>query len=295
MKKDYLFFLLTAAGLGTAPAAQAQSFTKANQYLSVGASLSAFNYFGDLTPRVSFASVRMAAVRPGFGFHVTQRLTPYVSVRGALSFGRITGSDQQAAGKEAAYRYYRNLNFTSNIQELSVVGIFDLVPNHSQAVNRMPIVPYVFGGIAGFHFNPKGTVDGGTVPAGLKPDAQVELQPLRTEGRYYHRAQLAIPFGAGVRLKVAKNMDVGVELGWRKTFTDYLDDVSTTYVSVARLSTPAARYFGNGITRTDQNTPEQMDVPGALRGNSGGKDWYITTGISVNYILNKNIKTNKSR
>ncbi|MBC6610996.1 outer membrane beta-barrel protein [Hymenobacter sp. BT507] len=295
MRKNYVLFLLTAASLGVAPVAQAQSFTKSNQYLSVGASLSAFNYFGDLTPRVSFASVRMAAVRPGFGFHATHRLTPYVSVRGALSFGRIAGSDQQAAGKEAAYRYYRNLNFTSSIQELSVVGIFDLVPNHSQAVNRMPIVPYVFGGVAGFHFNPKGTVDGGTVPAGLKPGAQVELQPLRTEGRYYHRAQLAIPFGAGVRLKVAKSVDVGIELGWRKTFTDYLDDVSTTYVSTAGLSTPAARYFGHSITRTDQDTPAQMDVPGALRGNSAQKDWYITTGVSVSYILKRQMKTNKFR
>lgn len=295
MKKKYVFFLFAGASLSAGPVAQAQSFTKANRYLSVGGHLSAFNYFGDLTPRVSFASVRMAAVRPGFGFHVTQRLTPYVSVRGALSFGRITGSDQQAAGKEAMYRYYRNLNFESNIQELSAVGIFDLIPNHGQAVYRVPVVPYVFGGIAAFHFNPKGTVDGGTIPAGLKPGDEVELQPQRTEGHYYHRAQLAIPFGAGVRAKVAKNVDVGIEIGWRKTFTDYLDDVSTTYTSVANLSTPAARYFGHSITRTDQNTPVQMDVPGALRGNSGQKDWYITTGITVGYIIENQPKTNKFR
>ncbi|UOR05075.1 DUF6089 family protein [Hymenobacter aerilatus] len=295
MKKKYAFLLLAVASLGARPTAQAQSFTKASRYLTVGGHLSAFNYFGDLTPRVSFASVRMAAARPGFGFHVMQRLTPYVSVRGALSFGRIAGSDKQAAGKDATYRYYRNLNFESNIQELSAVGIVDLIPNHMQAAYRVPVVPYVFGGIAAFHFNPKGTVDGGTIPAGLKPGAKVELQPQRTEGRYYQRAQLAIPFGAGVRVKVAKNVNVGMELGWRKTFTDYLDDVSTTYTSVANLSTPAARYFGGGITRTDQNTPAQMDVPGALRGNSSQKDWYITTGVTVDYIIERKMKTNKFR
>ena len=295
MKKKYAFFLLAVAGLHAAPAAQAQSFAKSSQYLSVGASLNAVNYFGDLTPRVSFASVRMAAVRPGFSFQAMQRFTPRISARVALGFGRITGADKQAKGDEAIYRYYRNLNFKSNIQELSAVGVVDLMPNYSQAVHRLSLVPYVFGGVALFHFNPKGTVEGGTVPAGLKSGQEIALQPLRTEGRTYHLTQVALPFGAGVRCKVAKNIDVSLELGWRKTFTDYLDDVSSTYVNAAKLRTPAAQYFGHGITRIDQATPTDLNVPGALRGNSSEKDWYMTTGVTVSYILDKAIKFNKFR
>lgn len=295
MKKNYASFLFAGISLLTISVTQAQVFTKSNQYRSVGLSINATNYFGDLTPKVSAASARMAAARPGFSLHATQRLTPRWSGRAALTYGRITGSDANATGSESIYRSFRNLNFKSNIFELSAVGVFDLVPNHSQAVYRMGIVPYVFGGVALFHFNPKGEVSGGTIPASLRMGQAVALQPLRTEGQFYSRTQFALPFGGGVRMRVTKDIDVGLELGWRKTFTDYLDDVSTIYVAPSQLASPAARYFGHDITLSEPNRPRDMNVPGALRGNSDGKDWYIVSGVTVSYILPQERQLGKFR
>ena len=95
------------------------------------------------------------------------------------------------------------------------------------------LTPYVFGGIALYHFNPYTRDTSGT---------KYYLKPLSTEGEgfidgrnNYNLTQFAIPFGAGVKLSLSDNVNVGFELGYRKLFTDYIDDVSTTYVDQSSL------------------------------------------------------------
>ncbi|UOQ73776.1 DUF6089 family protein [Hymenobacter cellulosilyticus] len=281
--------------------ASAQQFSKRKQYNSVGVSINAMNYFGDIVPKASIPSLRFAATRPNIGVNFTHRFAPRISARVAFAYGRITGDDEKAADKtdpDARFRYHRNMNFRNDILELSAVGVFDLIANRNNYIKRPDFVPYVFAGIGVFHHNPKGLVRGGNT-AGVSEGSYVNLQPLRTEGVDYSLTGLSIPFGGGVRYKVNKSFDIGLEIGWRKTFTDYLDDVSGNYVDQNTLGSAEAKYFGGGITRTDDitaNTPyTNFNAPGEMRGKGNEKDWYIVTGLNVNYILAPRVKSPKFR
>ncbi|MBD2768813.1 outer membrane beta-barrel protein [Hymenobacter sp. BT664] len=294
-------FVLGLALLAT-PEADAQQFSKRKQYNSVGFSLNAMNYFGDITPVTNFTSFRFGATRAGAGISYTRRFYPRVSGRLGLSYGRISGDDEKAADQnspDARYRYNRNFAFRNDIIEASAVVIFDLIENRNNYLKRPDFVPYVFAGVAGFYHSPEGLVREGA-PGGLSEGSYVPLVDLRTEGqaKAYSQTQFAIPFGGGVRYRVNRNFDASLEIGWRKTFTDYLDDVGGTFADPAKLTTPVQQYFGGGITKLQgPGTPYPgFTNPGEARGDKGGKtDWYIVTGVTLSYILTPRIKNPKFR
>ena len=290
-----IFSYSTAVVLGLAlvatPDADAQQFSKRKQYNSVGFSINAMDYFGDVVPKTNFSSFRLGATRLSAGVSISRRFYPRLSGRFGLTYGRITGSDALAteglSDPDAGFRRARNMTFRNDIFEASAVAIVDLIENRNNYLKRPDFVPYVFGGVAGFYHDPKGL---------YKDDTYVDLQPLKTEGQAtaYSKFQVAIPFGAGIRYRINRNFDASLEVGWRYTFTDYLDDVSTKYVAAASLSPGYARYFGSEITK---NTPDYpaVNTPGAIRGISSRNDWYIVTGASLNYILTPRIKNPKFR
>lgn len=313
--------LLLGVALLASPDADAQQFSKRKQYNSVGVSLNAMNYFGDLVPEPDFTSLRFGATRPNVSLTFTRRFYPRISGRFALAYGRISGDDSKSGNStdpEKKFRYNRNMNFRNDIFEASGVVIVDIIENRNNYLKRPDFVPYVFAGLAAFHHNPQGQVkaasEGGN-PAGLTPGQFVDLQPLGTEGQriaggsgVYSKNQFAIPFGGGVRYRINRNFDAAFEIGWRKTFTDYLDDVSKTYVGGENggpvdLGSAAANYFsgartvnGSGITR-DVTSREfaSFNAPGEKRGTGNKTDWYIQTGLSLNYILTPRIKNPKFR
>ncbi|MGV3539523.1 MAG: hypothetical protein ACO1OQ_06900, partial [Rufibacter sp.] len=140
-----------------------------------------------------------------------------------------------------------------------------------------------------------------------------ELQPLGTEGQYadgegypspYSRVQIAIPAGFGVKYRLDKRWDVGIEFTWRKTFTDYIDDVSTAYADKTQLSREAAvlsdRSAESGAYPTQIGPGGYPHVrgyglKGDQRGDSSDDDWYITTGVTLTYILRPNVRGPKFR
>ena len=293
--------LLLGLALLAAPDAEAQQFSKRKQYNSIGVSLNAMNYFGDLVPKPSFSSLRFGATRPNVGLSITRRFYPRVSGRLALAYGRITGDDDKSADAsdpDAKFRNNRNLNFRNDIFEASAVAIVDLFENRNNYLKRPDFVPYVFGGVAGFVHNPKGEIKAG----GPTPGRFVALQPLGTEGQNldgsenkpYSKTQFAIPFGGGIRYRINRNFDASFEIGFRKTFTDYLDDVSTTYAGVD-LRSAEANYFGGGITKSTAGEFSGFNKKGGQRGTANEDDWYVQTGLSLNYILTPRIKNPKFR
>ncbi|GAA4001484.1 DUF6089 family protein [Hymenobacter fastidiosus] len=304
MKQFFTYTLTLALALAlVSTEASAQQFSKRKQYNTVGVSLNAMNYFGDIVPKASIPSLRFAATRPNIGVNFSHRFAPRVSARVALAYGRITGEDSKAADKtdgDARFRYHRNMNFRNDIVELSAVGVFDLIANRNNYIKRPDFVPYVFAGVAVFHHNPKGLI-GNNAPSGLDKGSYVKLQSLETEGVSYNLTQVSLPFGGGVRYKLNRSFDIGLEIGWRKTFTDYLDDVSQTYLSDTELgaTNSAKYYFGKGITRTDDITPStpytNFNAAGSMRGKGNEKDWYIVTGVNLNYILAPSVKSPKFR
>ena len=298
-----IFTYSTAFVLGLAlvatPDADAQQFSKRKQYNSVGFSLNAMNYFGDLVPFTNFSSLRFGATRVGVGLSITRRFFPRLSGRFGVSYGRISGDDSKSADPNdpnASFRYNRNFSFRNDILEASAVAIFDLVENRNNYLKRPDFVPYVFAGVAGFYHNPKGLVGPNT--AGLTEGTYIALADLKTEGQStaYSQTQFAIPFGGGIRYRINRNFDASLEIGWRKTFTDYLDDVSGKYAGPAALTGSAAQqYFGYGITKSRTGTFNNFDSAGSKRGTGNKNDWYIVTGVTLNYILTPRIKNPKFR
>ena len=308
----YSSALVLGLALVATPDADAQQFSKRKQYNSVGFSLNAMNYFGDVTPVTNFTSFRFGATRVGAGVSLTRRFYPRLSGRFGLTYGRITGDDNLAAdpaSPDAKFRYNRNMSFRNDILEASAVAIIDLIENRNNYLKRPDFVPYVFFGVAGFYHNPQGLYKDGTY---------VDLQPLKTEGQAtaYSKTQFSIPFGGGIRYRINRNFDASLEIGWRKTFTDYLDDVGGKYAPANSLTTDQARYFGGGnpiagggtggtfdtppqlgITRSRTGEFAGFDIPGvSQRGDKDGHtDWYITTGVTLNYILTPRIKNPKFR
>ena len=299
----YSSLLAGLALLGSTQAADAQQFTKRKQYTSIGVSLNAMNYFGDVNPQTNFASFKIGDTRPNIGISITHRYFPRVSGRFSLSAGRISANDDnqgEAIGTDSYYRNNRNMNFRNDIYEASAVVIVDLIENRNNYLKRPDFVPYLFAGVAGFHHNPQGTRDGG--------NTWVDLQPLQTEQTAYSRTSFAIPFGGGVRYRINRQLDASFEIGLRKTFTGYLDDVSGNYRGPAAfgatvnangtVTPPAdaannnAYYFGYAITKDHRGGT--FDSAGQKRGQ-GRDDWYTVVGFSLNYILNPKIKNPKFR
>jgi hypothetical protein len=309
----------------------AQKYTRNKQYTSIGGSLNAVNYFGDITPSSSFSSADLGFTRPNLSLHIMHRYTPRLSVRASMSWGRLQGDDFKSASltnNDAKFRYARNAHFRNDIKELAVVGMIDFFENRSTFLRRPDFVPYAFAGIAVFHNNPKAKVP---VDEGNR---WVALQPLGTEGqglegygKPYSRIQLGIPMGVGFRYKVSPRVDLAFEIGYRFTFTDYLDDVSGNYPAPGTLSglaqkmsdrtqeqiaayAGAPRDFERMATFTqpvdwdrdgiiDSFLGYGSDDPEGIRGGQRGKptekDWYLVSGFHINYILMRGVRCPKFR
>jgi hypothetical protein len=311
MKKLLSVFFLVVFFMSLLPTdAEAQRWTKRRRYFTLGASLGASNYFGDIVPEADFTSLRLSSTRPNLGLHYTYKMFPRISFRGSLAWGRITGDDAKSASANEADnlpRYKRNLSFRNDIKELSAVAIIDLFENRGAYTRRPDFTPYGFIGIAGYHHNPKAYTDGSNgVPAGW-----YALQPLGTEGQNvpagpdvtypkpYSRFQLAIPFGAGFKYRLDRQWDFGFEIGWRKTLTDYLDDVSGTYADKNDLNaadpTGLSAYFSDRSGESGFTDLAGYGNRGDQRGDVTDKDWYIVTSINLTYILPTRIRGPKFR
>ena len=184
----------------------------------------------------------------------------------------------------------RGLHFRSPVYELSGQLEFNFLP-YQPGNPLYTWTPFIYTGISLFHYNPQ---------AENKNGEWVDLQELGTEGqgtttfperKKYSLIQFAIPMGGGVKIAVNESFSIILEYGARKTFTDYLDDVSTTYP-------------GNGQeTDNGPSYPNEMDdvtisfsdplgthSKNVQRGDDTRKDWYSFAGITLSFKLNNNPK-----
>lgn len=260
------FFLLTTLTVIT-------TTVLAQFHLGVFGGLS--NYQGDLTDGLYVKNSTKAVGGINLQYELTERL----SLRGGFMYGKITGNDDF---NTKTYLQLRNLDFTSSIAEVSLVGEFTVFN-----LNNIRWSPYVFGGVALFRFNP------------YTHDAEhnkVFLKPLSTEGqglegypesKPYSLTQVALPFGGGIKYALTDNIRIGAEVGIRKTFTDYLDDVSTNYADPVDLMEQrgplavAYSYRGDEVPGGDPLYPTK----GAQRGGAEQKDLYYFSGLTLSFRL----------
>ncbi|MCO6497009.1 MAG: porin family protein [Chitinophagaceae bacterium] len=241
------------------------SFSASAQKLWADGFLGALNYQGDLQDkRFTFQQSHLAG-----GAGATYDLNDHFSVRMHLLFGKLSANDKY--GRNAS----RNLNFESSLFEVQAGLKYHVFP-----LNSHSLTPYVFAGVAVFHFNPY-TYDSTNVKYFLKP-LSTEGQGFVQGRKPYALTQMAIPLGVGVKLSLTDNLNVGLEAGLRKTFTDYIDDVSTTYVDEFQLLMergPKAvelAYRGGELHGAQAYPP--ANTP---RGSAKYKDMYYFTALTV--------------
>lgn len=248
--------------------------------IELGLNVGFMNYSGDL--KKEYYTWRQANVAASF--QIRSELNKYVAVRLFTSYGHIEAKDSKTRDYDLKKR---NLSFRSPITEFGFITELSLPISHDiRAEETDPkryykVVPYLLIGIQGFNFN----------PMAYYKDKWVDLQPLHTEGKAntYNLTQIAIPFGFGFKYPVNDKITVAFEIGVRKTFTDYLDDVSNTYQTYEAQKAENGQLSADISFRTDELPGRELSKPlaGQKRGNPSKNDIYLSNMFSFRYMLGK--------
>ncbi|MEM9328941.1 MAG: DUF6089 family protein [Bacteroidota bacterium] len=244
-----------------------------DRYYSVTAGTGMTQYFGELKDdyrirrRLSHASLGVEA-----------RLLSQVGARAEFIYYNLKGDDRDAA--DSSFARQRNLRFESQNFELNLQGILYLKKYRGNFHKRVAFDPYMGLGIAVTSFNPKTDLD----------TVDYVLRDFETEGVSYGRFALAIPLSFGVKLRLNEFINFNVELGYRYTFTDYLDDVSTTFIEedgsiASRLSNRKRETRINGELAIINQEHFDAMVAGAPRGEPGNNDSYLFAMFKLEVFL----------
>jgi hypothetical protein len=221
------------------------------------------SYFGDLNnPKDYFDSKFSTNI--GLQYLFAERF----GVRSELTYFRLAGDDA-TAGVEG--REIRNLSFRSDNIEFNVTGMVHLFPKGMRFYQRQNINPYAFAGIGLLYYNPRAELDG----------TWHNLRPIQTEGVAYSKFTVVIPMGIGVKVKAGPFFNVAAEVGLRTTFTDYLDDVSGTYIDNNSFESDLHRRLADRRWELGRNPAQE----GAIRGNPNNNDSYMLINLKVEYFL----------
>ena len=256
------------------------------QYFETGMMTGVSNYLGELKEDYMDPSEYNLA----FGVFMRYRFSPSIAVKASFYKGQLSGSDSNSSDPEIRAR---NLNFRTELMELGVtgewhIGGYDILDGKISA-------PYLFAGLSIFHFNPQSHYQGNWV----------DLQPLGTEGQgdgrygegnYYNLYQVSIPMGVGVQFSLNHQHNFGFEFGMRKTFTDYIDDVSGYYPDIDGLmkSNPMAGLLSYRSNDAFDGLRPYENPMGQERGDPTNKDWYFFAGLtwSINLTDKKGLEWN---
>lgn len=265
------------------------------------------NYSGEL----SNGFIVLSETQPSAGAFIRYNATRRFSLKGNIYYGRIQGSDENAS--EPRFRQ-RNLHFRSMIIDFALQGEYNFLPYAPGT--QYDFTPYISTGVAAVRFNPMAQFSGRADGKNFNED-WVQLQPLSTEGQgtteyndleKYSLTEFAIPATFGLKYAVDDHISVGLEIGTRFTFTDYLDDVSGTYpefqILLRERGELAALLSNRSWEREDLQTvgqvvdytlPSGQEItiidygPQHFRGNPDSFDWYHFLGLTVSYTFQKDI------
>ena len=239
-------------------------FMVSAQHFEVGITGGISTYEGDLSP--SSGPINIGKINPMGGIFARYNFNNFITLRVGGNFGLVAAADDPD-------KRPRNLSFRSRIIEGHLIGEINILGYQPYALER-PWSPYLFGGVAFFNFNPKAEYQ----------DDWVELQPLGTEGqglaaypdrKNYKLTEFSIPLGLGIKYALSDTWNIGIEVGVRKTFTDYLDDVSTTYVENSLLLEQSE------LAAALADRSAEPRAAGTGRGSAENDDWYVFTGITI--------------
>ena len=270
MKKIILFLLATLTF-------SLQGFSQMNEYVQegeFGITAGVAHYFGDLNNRGKINRPKLA-----IGGFIRKQFGNYSAVRLSGHFARLGYSDIYSSNE---YNLRRNLSFNTNIFELALQGDFNFFkfnpvdPNYS-------FTPYATLGIGIFNYN----------PYAYYKNQKIYLRPLHTEGQTFYKNRkeygsmaLCFPIGFGVKYALNDKINISFEITHRFTTTDYIDDVSTTYVGADKFPSTAG---GKSIAGIMQDRSFEVGTPigieGRQRGFSKQKDQYTIAEVGISFNI----------
>lgn len=302
MKKSVQTYLLKTIAVLTVIFASYSS-SKAQMMYEAGISVGPSNFLGDLGGNqgkgqtfVKDNNIQLTRIMPGIYF--TLAPNHYFNFRAAFNWGKLEGADSiinSKGGLEQA-RADRNQHFKSPILELFVAAEFYptvfLEEDPEDVWHKFR--PYGLLGVGAFHFNPQAQY--------IDPNGRatwVDLKPLRTEGqgmpnypnrKEYSLTQISIPYGVGIKYFFSEKVNLSLEIVNRKTFTDYIDDVSTEYIAdqdfydyfgAGSATADIARQMANKAAFANGGTPLPSYGPGDKRGTPTNNDAFYSTVLRL--------------
>lgn len=312
MKQHLPLFLRKCAITLVALACTQASFSQIGLFneLEAGITIGPSNFLGDLGGNRGkgtgfLKDNNFSQTKLFVGAHITAYQSPLLGLRLAANYGTIAGNDAVIKGQggwEEARRF-RNNDFRSRLLEAMLVAevyptvLFEWDPDDLYRKFR----PYGVIGVGVFNFNPQGTDP--------LTGEYVNLKPLKTEGqgfaehpdrKDYKLTQLNIPMGLGVKYFLSEKTSLSLEVLHRKTFTDYIDDVSTDYIDPDLFD----QYFGVGTqkaqlarrmaNKTDQSSGASAGYePGDKRGTPTQNDAYYSINFKLSFKLPRSSESDR--
>jgi len=250
--------------------------------LGFGWRMGAANFLGDIgggdLSRNFVFNMELKDTRFATGPFVTYRFHPLFAVQGGITYARLRGEDSESENRA---RRGRNLSFKNDIFEIA--GKLEFYPQVLSLSDvgyrgryRVDYQTYFFAGAGAVIHSPKAEFNG----------QNYKLRKLMTEGEKYSPVAFVMPFGGGFFFTFRRQHRVGFEFSWSWTFTDYLDDISGTYVDPSMMSSdPMAAVLANRYI--DQpNVPDGLNyTPGSKRGDITDRDNYMFVSVSYQFLI----------
>jgi len=275
MKRILVILLVIFVSTGV----QAQRYN-----LGFGLRAGATNFLGDIgggdVARGFVYNLELSDTRWAVGPFVRYRFHPLFAVQGGFTYGRINGFDSNSENRA---RRGRNLNFSNDIFDISAK--FEYYPQILSVADvgfrgryRTDYQTYFFAGAGALVHSPKGQLYG--------QGEKIKLRPLMTEGTKYSPVVFQIPLGGGFFFTHKRQHRIGFEMQWSWTFTDYLDDISGSYVDPSEMAAdPIAAQMANQWI-SQPNVPESIQYgPGSPRGDNTDRDNYMFMTVSYSYLI----------
>ncbi|MBF9236379.1 outer membrane beta-barrel protein [Hymenobacter sp. BT683] len=203
----------------------------------IGIGLGATNYRGEIAPKYQFNNNRPAVT----AFYRKDISVP-ITLRGGITAGFLRAADDNVVGVDGEVpplQGYRQANTKGGLLEASAVMEYNFLDYHFRT-NKVHFTPYLFVGVAAFYANTTTTTNNAAL-----------------EARFNRRGSMlgfAIPAGVGIKYALSKHINLGLEAGVRKAFTDELDHLATQ---------------------------------DPLLVNPHTQDWYYYSGVSLSYTFYK--------
>ncbi len=281
--KKAILFLILFLSIGL------QTF-RAQWALDYGFNIGVANYLGEIGGKEKDAQpflldLKLGQTRWGLGGFIRYNIAGNFYIRGDINTFRIQGADSLSINPT---RVGRNLSFKNDVFELSARAEYvfyrdyDVGRTGNYEVN---LSMFAFAGGGVFWHNPKAMHNG----------QWYALQPLQTEGVAYSRIQPSIPVGLGFHYTIRKTQRIGFEVGYRFTFTDYLDDVSGFYRDTTG-TTDIQKIFISRPVEVDiyDNLPHPNNYKyPSPRGNPKNMDGFMTAMVSYSTVIKGKYKNKK--